>query len=224
MKLAEQQPKMPKPKLFLFLAFFIVAILLFIGLLFFNVIDADKGRSMLIGVTTTLFIISSVELLPEAGRWIEERSRRGRFKQLFGEAAFKDDVRLVFAHRQLDPTLQAGPWVTHYRVPQAQGHPAPEGVNAWLAFQDVRAAVYLANTIAEMTGRQVNFIHDKDAEADRKYYCAVSLGLGFNGFTHQLAGYFTPALFNIVWEKSPKRPDLLTDSFNIGGAPPPLPP
>lgn len=70
----------------------------------------------------------------------------------------------------------------------------------------------------------MNFIHDKDAEADQKYYCAVSLGLGFNGFTHQLAGYFNPALFKIVWEKSPKRPELLTDSFSIGSSTPPMPP
>jgi hypothetical protein len=189
-----------------------------------KVLDGKAVQNALVGLATTILIICAVELIPEAGLWIARWSRRGQFREFFGAAACEDEVRLVFAFRRLDPQLKAEPWHTHYCVPQAQGRPIPEGVNAWLAFQDVRAAAYLASTISEITGRQVCFIHDKDAEDDRRFYSAVSIGLGFNGLTHQLAGYFNPALFSIRWDKSPKEPHILTDILTIGDQMPAIPP
>jgi len=241
MKIDTLQSKLPKSKLVMYLVLFFFAILMTVALLLFNVLDAERGRNALIGVITTLLIISCVELVPEGVRWVGERLRRGQFMKLFGEAAFQNDVRLVFAHRHINPESKPYPWITHYSSQKAKspcvaqcsaidqcpsnaqcpgvvkGPRIAEGVNAWLAFQDVRAAVYLSNTISEMTGRQVSFIHDKDAEAGSKDYCAISLGLGFNGFTHQIEGYFKKPLFKIVWGKSPKNPEILTDLFIING-------
>lgn len=174
----------------------------------------------------TLFIISIVELSPELLRLVNERRRQGKFKRFFGTAVFKDDVRLVFGHRRLKPNLPQNPFVTYYQPSQTpQGSPIPEGVTAWLPIQDIRAAVYLSNEIFIMTGRRVMFIHDKDIEGDDYNFCAISTGLGFNGFTHHLAGLCDEPLFKIEWGKSAKSNfQQVTDFFSFEDGYVPQPP
>ncbi len=208
---------MPGIKFWLHIFLFAVALFLLYILLRGKLIDSEKKVAILVSVMVTLFIISLIELIPELLRWMTEWRKQNQFKLFFGTATFKDKVYLVFAHRVLDSYLGRDPWHTHYKQAE-QGNFVPEGVNAWLAFQDVRAAVYLANEIYTVTGRQVKFKHDKDIEEDDFENCAISVGLGFNCFTHHLAGLCDNNLFKIEWGKSPKHPQIETDLFSINGA------
>src|SRR5262249_53656653 len=147
-------------------------------------------------------------------RWFEEKSKRGRFKKFFGEASFKEPVRLVFAHRRLSPHVaQDAPWVTHHKTPPGV---SAEGVDTWLAFQDIRAATYLANSFYAMTGEEVELMHDKEIK-DHFNHCAISIGLGFNSFTHWLAGRCKNKLYKITFDSSPRDPTFKTDFFEIPG-------
>jgi len=105
----------------------------------------------------------------------------------------------------------------------SQIRPVPEGVVNWLAFQDIRAAVYVSNTFGEMTGRKTVALHDKNVFGDQNDYCIVSFGLGFTAFTHYVERLFNSSLFKIEWEPSPKHSDIFTDTFTINGKTPPIP-
>jgi hypothetical protein len=214
---------MSKEKFVLFVFLLVAAVSLFVYLQANEVFYSEKVGYPLVGVMTTLFIVSGVELLPELVRWLRDISIRGKFTAFFGEAVLREDVRLVFPHRKISPEQKSDPFVTHYKPPQSAAKPVPEGVNGWLAFQDVRAAVYVTNTLSEMTNKQIFAVHDKDVEADPKHYCVVSFGLGFTGFTHYAGGLFKPSLFEVKWDKSSKNPDIWTDHFTLGGKQPEIP-
>src|ERR1700724_2963021 len=162
-----------------------------------------------------ILFASLPEVIPEAFRRIDDHSRRGRFLSFFGQLAGEKDVRLIFAHRVIKPSIQGPAFDTYYRPPCS--HPVPEGVRAWLSFHDVRAGATLAGEIAKLTGRTVKFMHDKDVpdSLDDMDYSAVSLGLGFNGFTNRLEKLTEERLFRVVWEPS-ARPECVgnTDNFN----------
>jgi hypothetical protein len=148
-------PKMPTEKLILYLLLLMAGF----GLLLYLYRQNALVSTLLTGVMTTLFIVSGVELLPELVRLCLNNSKRGKFRKFFGQSAFDDDVRLIFPSRTLNPIVKDNPFLTHCK-PQGASDAVPEGVNGWLAFQDVRGAVYITNTIAEMTGRQVIAVHD----------------------------------------------------------------
>ena len=188
MKQPELQPKMPQEQLALFLGLLCAGFVLLYFLLKRGVISGQ----LLPGVMTSLLIVSGVELIPELLRWLRNRSKQGKFQEFFGETVFKEDVHLVFPCRTLDPAIEKDPFVTHYK-PVAEQMPHAEGVDGWLAFQDVRAAVYVANTISEMTGRHVIAVHDKTVEDDPMHFNIVSFGLGFTGFTAQAQAAFQAA-------------------------------
>jgi hypothetical protein len=214
---------MPKPKLFLFLILLGIGVALLIVLTRKDVFTDERILSTLTGIMTTLLIISATELIPELARWVGNFSQRGRFKRLFGEYALRDDVRLVFPYRYIDKRkVSEDPFSTYQEVP-SQSRPVPEGVVNWLAAQDIRAAVYVSNTIGEMTGNRTIALHDKDIVADPKEYCIISFGLGFTNFTHYIEGLFGQRLFKVEWVVSPKHPDIFTDAFSIKGEFPPIP-
>jgi len=215
---------MPTAKFGLYLILLILALVLAVFIGVFGLIDKARAAATIISIMTTLFIVSSVELVPELARRLAERSRAAKFARFFGRAAVEGEVRLVFAHRQL--RALSDPWITHYRVPEIEGsRPIPEGVNAWLAAQDIRAAVYLANTFSKFNDRDFKIIHDKDIDSDDFDYCAVSIGLGFNGFTHRLATLCANRLFRIEWGDSIKATFTeKTDNFELGSDHVPIPP
>lgn len=220
MKIVETPP-MPRLKLFFYLILLLIAFSLLGVLKWYGKLNDERMLTITVGVMLSLFITTSTELIPEVARRIEERSKRGRFRRFFGETAFKRTVRLVFAHRLLNSTItSSNPWVTHYKAPQGK---SAEGVNAWLAFQDIRAATYLSNSFYEMTGKGVRLIHDKDIEGDDFNFCAISIGLGFNGFTHWLAEQCEKKLFQIEFGTSPKDPNFETDLFKINDKLPTIP-
>jgi hypothetical protein len=214
---------MPRPKLFLFLILLGIGMALLAWSFRNNVFTNERALSMLTGIITTLIILSLTELIPEFARWTGTFSRRGQFRVLFGEYAFRDDARLVFAYRYIDKDrINEDPFSTWQKVP-SQIRPVPEGVVNWLAFQDIRAAVYVSNTFGEMTGRKTVALHDKDVFGDQKNYCIVSFGLGFTAFTHYVVGLFNSSLFKIEWEPSPKLNHIFTDTFKISGKTPFIP-
>jgi len=220
MQQSNPQPSMPQEKLILFLFLLAAAFTLAIYLYANGVFNDEKIGYPLVGVMTTLFIVSGVELLPEAVRWLRRFSKRARFCEFFGEAVLKEDIRLVFPHRTLSVKQKTNPFVTR----QESGTDAiPEGVNGWLAFQDVRAAVYVSNMISEMTNMQIIAVQDKDVETDTKNYCIVSFGLGFTGFTHFVSRYLQPQLFKITWGPSAKDKGIQTDAFTIADKEPNIP-
>jgi hypothetical protein len=216
-----ETPPMPRFKLFFYLTLFSIALLLFVLLMWYGELDPQRMLAIVVGVMIAFFITSSTELIPEAARRLGEISQRGKFKRFFGETAFNRSPRLVFAHRRLDSSLfETSPWKTHYEAPN---NTYAEGVNVWLAFQDIRAATYLSNAFYKMTGNGVKLIHDKEIEGDAFNYCAISIGLGFNGFTHWLSEQCDKKLFEIVFGKSPKDPDFETDLYKIGEEFPEIP-
>jgi len=223
MRLPDYQPSMPRPKLFLFLFLLGIGVVLLIALVRRDVFTNERILGTLTGIMTTLLIISATELIPELARWVGNFSQRGRFKRLFGEYAYRDDVRLIFPYRYIDERkVGEDPFSTYQEVP-SQNRPVPEGVVNWLAAQDIRAAVYVSNTIGEMTGKRTIALHDKDIVADPKDYCIISFGLGFTNFTHYVEGLFGQRLFKVEWVDSPKHAGIFTDAFSIKGEVPPIP-
>lgn len=146
---------------------------------------------------------------------------RDRFRQFFGKAAFESEIRLVFAHRWLNPKLKKHPFLTHHETPtRVKENPVPEGVRGWLAFNDIHAAVHVANAVFRITNRPVQVIYDSNIDGEEFDDCVISFGLGFNGFTCQLAGYCNDRLFKIEWGKSIKDPAIYTDFFSINNVTP----
>lgn len=221
MKQSDPQPSMPHEKLILLVSLLAGACALAIYLFANGVFNNDKIGYPLVGVMTTLFIVSGVELLPEAVRWLRRFSKRGRFCEFFGDAVLKEDIRLVFPNRTISENQKTNPFVTRHKP--SDDAALPEGVNGWLAFQDVRAAVYVTNTISEMTNKQIIAVQDKDVEGDPKNFCVVSFGLGFTGFTHFAAKYIQPQLFKITWGPSAKDQSIKTDGFTIADKEPDIP-
>ncbi len=220
MKIIEPPP-MPRTKLFLYIFLLLLAILLLGLLKWYEQLTAERIWTIVVGVMLSLFIITSTDLIPEAARQLGQRTKRGKFKRFFGETSFKENVHLVFAHRSLNPNLlKADTWVTHYPAPKGN---SAEGVNAWLAFQDIRAATFLSNSFVEMTGQDVLLTHDKYIDGDNFNYCAISIGLGFNGFTHWLSEQCGKQLFEIDFGTSPKDSNFETDLFKIDGKIPVIP-
>lgn len=214
MKMVETPP-MPRFKLFFYITLLLIAVLLLGLLKWYGELNSQRMWVIVVSVMLSLFITTITDLIPETARRIGERSKQGKFKYFFGEAALNRIVRLVFAYRRLNPErLLADPWITDYKVPQGT---SAEGVNTWLAFQDIRAATYLSNLFYEMTGKGVSLIHDRDIVGDNFNYCAISIGLGFNGFTHWLSEQCGKKLFEIDFGKSPKDPNFETDLFKING-------
>jgi hypothetical protein len=220
-KISDQQPRMSKIEFFLYLGLLVISLLLAAWLVANGRLSQSVMTEIVVGAMLTLLIVSMVELIPEFFRRASEHSMAAKFRRFFGDATCQDSVRLVFAHRRLDPSVPGNKWITHHQVP---GRPVPEGVNAWLSAQDVRAAVYVSSTLFKFTDRDVKFIHDKDLEQDDFDFCAISLGLGFNGFTRRLAGWCDDQLFKIKWGESVKGGLAETDFFSIGGSRVPSPP
>jgi hypothetical protein len=204
---------LPWPKLVLFILFFLVGVLLVVQLHAQHAFTGSQRHSALIGLATALLIVSILELTPELAHHLAEFGHRGRFRKCFGRAAFRRRVHLVYTFRELD---EGG--VLKPRKGKGMAEPVGDyrhhGVYSWLAFQDVRAGVHLANTIFQVTGREVAFIHDKDTERDDLDFCAISLGLGDNSFTQYLGDYPDPSLFSVEWEKL-KGEDFLTACFRL---------
>jgi len=205
---------MPRLKWYFYLALLSIAVFLTVWLFAWET-SSDKGRiQILVSITLTCYSLSIVEITPELVRRMLAEFETAKFREFFGEATTKDDVRLVFAHRHQS---KVDNWVTHYKPPTVSGmKPVPEGINAWLAFQDVRAAVYIASTVHRFTNREVKFIHDKDIDHDDFDFTAVSLGLGFNGFTNRLASWCDNKLFKVEWGQSAKGTLGATDNFRVG--------
>ncbi len=190
----EPQPRLPWPKLVLFLLFLLSGIVLLLNLH----LVGGQVQSAAVGLATTLLIVSLVELVPELARYLAEFGRRERFKKCFGTAAFRRRVHLVYAFRELGAGKSPQP-IKDLRGLAGDKH--HHGVYSWLAFQDVKAGIYLANTIFQITGREVAIIHDKDTERDDLDFCAISFGLGENAFTQYLGAYPDPDLFTVEWKK-----------------------
>jgi len=221
----EPTASMPRPKLWLYLLLLMMAAGLAVLLVRGGFITDDRLAGMMISLMLTLFIISLVELVPEAATILGRWSEAGEFRRFFGDAALKHDVALVCAHRKLDPFVSRDPWITHHPLPAGIEKAAAEGVNLWLATQDIQAAIYLSGMLSRFTSKTVLLRHDRDVDRDEFDFCAISLGLGFNGFTHRLAGWCENKLFEIQWGHSVKADfTTTTDFFSIGSDTVPQPP
>jgi hypothetical protein len=225
MRATEPQPPMPTVKRAVYVILLVAAIIIGLVMARRGLMNGETFTQITINLMVTLLIVSFVELLPELGRWIAEKSERARFIRFFGSAAVKDDVRLVFAHREL-PSRLGDPWKIHCPIPQVEGvKPVPEGVNVWLPAQDINAAVPLANLLAKFAHRDVKFTFDKHLDTDDFDFCAISIGLGFNCFTRRLANWCDPDLFTIKWGSSIKASFVQkTDYFMLGDGRIPSPP
>ena len=225
MREADPQPRMSTVRISLYLTLLAVSVALAVLTKHRRLLNDQNSSGLIISIMTTLLIISAVELIPELASIIGEFSEVGKFRQFFGAAAIKDDVRFVTAYRCLRPGIGSDPWITHHQIAEIDdAKPVPEGVNAWMPAQDIRAAVDLSNLFFKFTSRRVRFIHDKDIDDDFEY-CAVSIGLGFNGFTHRLASWCDNRLFKIEFGNSIKSTfTRKTDYFSLGDGKTPEPP
>jgi hypothetical protein len=186
-------------------------------------LDGERKTNIAVSFVLTVLIASLLEWLPDLWRRFDGYLERGRFIRFFGRAAVEDDVRLVFSHRVLKKTVDAAPWDVYCKhIPPRDETPVPEGVKAWLSFQDLRGAACVAGEVAHQTGRVARFIHDKDLDLqfDEIPYSAVAFGLGFNEFTHKLALFTERKLFAIEWGKSPRMGfgERTTDLIRIPGS------
>jgi hypothetical protein len=199
-------------------------------LVYLQIFDDERIKGVLTGVMTTLFIVSFTELVPELAHWVGRFSRMEKFRKLFGAYAFKNNTTLIFPCRYLaDAGNAKDPFKTYYDPPgvHVQGgeadqfRPSPEGVFNWLAYQDIRAAVYVSNTIGEITGRKaIAFLdREKTSSSQLQGQCIVSFGLGFTAFTHEVIGLFDPPLFELSWESmsGSTNDNRKTDVFIIPG-------
>ena len=156
---------------------------------------ASGPRQAFFGLATTLLIVSLVELVPELAAWVNERSRRESFRRCFGNASFGRPVKLVFIFRE---SSRETPRPT--KDMRGPGERRDYGVYSWLAFQDVRAGINVANTISQITGHEVAVVQDKDVEEQSQWDSTmISLGLGENHFTEALGQDPEPSLFGIEW-------------------------
>jgi hypothetical protein len=71
-----------------------------------------------------------------------------------------------------------------------------------MAPADVRAGIYVANTIFQITGKEVAVIQTKDIEHGDINGCAISFGLGESSFTKHLGKRPDPTLFEVEWSPS----------------------
>lgn len=211
---------MPAIHRYVFTGIFIFAVASLAALVPLGGKDSERRTALLVSIAASFLVVSIAELTPEIVRAVSHYTKRARFLRFFGDAAFKHETCLVFAHRQLKK-LQNDPWVfdqePHLHLPGGE-RPWAEGVDAWLAVQDIRAAVYLTSELYEMTGKGVSVIHDKDVHFPAFHrHCAISIGLGFNAFTWRLAELCKNDLFKIYWGESPKAGfGHKTDLFKIG--------
>lgn len=206
----------------LFLAFLILFILLRDGALSPvppNAPSASKYVDIWVGIMTSFFVVSLVELVPDLLNELSRHSREARFRRLFGLDP-GGEACLVFAHRTLaDDSV----WQLAYPPPPVMGQtPVCEGTRAWLAVPDIRGAIYIANEISGM-GCRINVIHDKDVVGiARPELCMVSIGLGFNGYTKWLAHEADENFFKISYGRSlNRRFSGITDGFTVSGQEPP---
>jgi hypothetical protein len=205
----------------------LTGLILLAGLAFCYLIWKDKLTderilNVAVSFVVTILIASLLEWLPDMWRRFDSVLERGRFLKFFGTAAANEEVRLVFAHRVLKKTIDANPWDHHKSIPLLDGkEPWPEGVKAWVSFQDLRGAANIASEIARQTGRAASFVHDKDVDLqfDEIGYSAISFGLGFNAFTDKLSVLTDKELFAVDWGDPPRASfgDRKTDQIRVPG-------
>lgn len=131
-----------------------------------------------------------------------------RIREFWGKDAFRQTVRLVVATRE----CREIEWKTFAETPQGA---RPETPYHWLATQDIRAAVYLANAVARFSGHGVEVLHDYQDHSQTDDHCTIALGLGFNQLTHDRSNAVA-GLYRIGWGPSNAAKLECTDHFAIG--------
>ena len=130
----------------------------------------------------------------------------------WGDAFYEHELQLAVAKR----TLVGGRWATD--IEDASPDAKPEGVEHWLALQDIRAAVELANRLAALRPRGIQVVHGDQVDLHAGNRCAIALGLGFNKLTRRFEDKFRGNLYSITFGESERRvPGLLTDNFSLPG-------
>jgi hypothetical protein len=189
------------------LALFLVYVALNQGL------TKDQLVSLLVSAVLTLLVLSVTELVPEFFRRYAANAKESKFWRFFGEEALKHPVHFVFPYCTLE---NSSPDVLkyHHSLPSENDlpPPRPEGITGWLPINDVLASIQLANAFAKYSKLEIKVIHDKEVANDFEY-CAISFGLGFNGFTDRLSKAFNGRLFKPFCGNSPK--PTFTDSTDL---------
>lgn len=192
---------------------YIVLFLLSISIFVFLYLKSSELSDILVKFTTsaalTFFVTSVVKLTPLLISYVSRYSTKNKLCKFFGESIASNSVRFVFSERILSNEYKnKNVWGINYEF--LTGHKdyaaIPEGVKAWIPFQDIRAAVYVSTVITKYTDIPPRFILDKEicsTQTDYIDHTAISFGLGFNSFTHQLARLSDYELFKITFRSFP---------------------
>lgn len=186
---------------------------------------------ILISVIVAIAITFVLEVSPLLFRRLMERKEHRDFVKFFGPDAVARPLMIVFSERysKEDPKWEFRahspryPDARHSRDANTEYH--AEGVDHWIAKQDVIGAGALAHTFAAHSRHSPDFVLEGRVDesdligGDR---CIISMGLGFNSRTQMIADQCHGKLFNIAWGKSPKN-EIDTDLLTLGGRLPPDP-
>ena len=190
------------------------------------------AQVILSALGTTLIVAAALELIPEYFRRRDEKGRRDRFFEFFGEAAKSGPV-LVMSGRDDPP--DHGTRAKSDLPPEAAGA-VPEGVRGWLALDDIRTATRLAQEFGKYIEPEAAIEEDvvlfEDGRLKEAFHgkTCIAIGLGFNTLTRCLEKWEIDGIrhetFSIRWEASKKKPEEypVTDNFILTGRNAPAPP
>lgn len=180
---------------------------------------------ILISVIVAIAIAFVLEISPLLFRRLLERKEHREFVKFFGSDAVDRPVTIVFSERYSKDDPQWNFPAHSPKYPDAWHSLDPnskycaEGVDHWIAKQDVVGAGALAHEFAAHSRHSPDFVLESKVDesdligGDR---CIISMGLGFNSRTAMIADQCFGELFYIAWGKSPKN-RILTDLLTFGG-------
>lgn len=212
--------------------FRLVAVVLLGGALLVALVSAWRAGDLvryrtdiLISVIVAISIAFVLQISPLLFRRLLERKEHRKFVKFFGSDAVDRPVTIVFSERYSkdDPHWDFRahspryPDAWHSRDPDIKY--CAEGVDHWIAKQDVIGAGALAHEFAAHSRHSPDFVLESKVDESDLIggdHCIISMGLGFNSRTAMIADQCNGKLFNIAWGKSPKN-SIHTDLLTFGG-------
>jgi hypothetical protein len=186
-------------------------ILLGLPLLAGGLLDDGTGHQVARGFGTTFLAVALLEVLPELARWRIERGDRRLFIDFFGEHALSHCIHIVNAGRVVSdeglPLLIPEPCPRDVK----DMNRIPEGVEYWMAGDDIRASSYLSQRLA-VQGVEVKMeTAGANYEEFLNQWSSISLGLGFNIHTRRLADM--SRIFDVDWSSVPTGEGMADGAF-----------
>ncbi|WP_243359590.1 hypothetical protein [Fundidesulfovibrio terrae] len=205
-------------------ALLVVAIVIYLFLLNIPETGGMVKRQFWVSLFVSVFVAAMLGLIPKIYEYCAKYLEAGRITSFFGTSIRINPVRYVFPYRVLLREYREQKthvWETYF-TPDVEPSkiPVPEGVRAWIPFQDIRAAVYVSRLLGRYVDITPKYIVDSDISEynlDEIDYTMVAIGLGFNWATNLIERFTRQKLFKIVWDESCKFGVRCTDHFIVPG-------